>query len=112
MVSVLTEGGLAVSTVHCLTRVLSPIYLPKVINGIPRIRSYLRCATSLNIFEALAAVWRRPIPLLAQELLRTAMQYTVDSQRFDDDWNSMMQLLLEMGVSTINLKVVDFLISG
>jgi hypothetical protein len=35
------------------------------------------------------------------------MQYTVDAQQFDSDWDSMIQLLLEMGVSTINLKVVN-----
>ncbi|KAJ7913181.1 hypothetical protein B0H13DRAFT_2470986 [Mycena leptocephala] len=29
------------------------------------------------------------------------MHYTVDSQRFDDGWNAMMQLLLEMGVSLL-----------
>ncbi|KAJ7929729.1 hypothetical protein B0H13DRAFT_2538763 [Mycena leptocephala] len=29
------------------------------------------------------------------------MQYTVGSQRFDDSWNAMMQLLLEMGVSLL-----------
>ncbi|KAJ7929718.1 hypothetical protein B0H13DRAFT_1963720 [Mycena leptocephala] len=29
------------------------------------------------------------------------MQYTVDSQRFDSDWDSMIQLLLEMGVSLL-----------
>jgi hypothetical protein len=57
--------------------------------------------------EALAVAWHRPIPLLAQELPRTAMQYTVDSQRFDSDWDTMIQLLLEMGVSTINREVVD-----
>ncbi|KAJ7929713.1 hypothetical protein B0H13DRAFT_2264447 [Mycena leptocephala] len=29
------------------------------------------------------------------------MQYTVDSQRFDSDWDAMIQLLLEMGVSLL-----------
>jgi hypothetical protein len=60
----------------------------------------------LDTFEALAAVWRRPIPLLAQELSRTAMQYTVDSEQFDGDWDAMVEILLQMGVSTINLKAI------
>ncbi|KAJ7913175.1 hypothetical protein B0H13DRAFT_1874124 [Mycena leptocephala] len=35
------------------------------------------------------------------------MQYAVDSQQFDSDWDSMIQLLLEMGVRNANLEVVD-----
>jgi hypothetical protein len=34
------------------------------------------------------------------------MQYTVDSAQFDGDWDGMMEVLLQMGVSTINLKAI------
>jgi hypothetical protein len=99
---VLTEGGLTVSTVH---RIPFYFYLPgsfKRDSWDPQpVAMHHICIYITS--EALAAVWCHslsPCP-------RTTMQYTVDSQRFDSDWDSMIQLLLEMGVRTINLEVVD-----
>jgi hypothetical protein len=45
-----------------------------------------------------------PLPHFTASI--AAMQYTVYSEEFDGDWDVMMEILLQMGVSTIILKAI------